>query len=193
MDKEIEKKFNIINVPNLKKCEDIKVYKITQQYLYQDKFSAIRKRKIIDNYNKKSRYVYTVKTKGKIENKNSMYEIETNITEQEYNEIPDTNNIIEKIRIAMPINSNLTAELDIYYGKLEGFITVEVEFKDENEMKEFVKPEWFGKELDKNTFSNASLSIISREEFLNLISKKELEENLKIKELVEKWIDESLK
>lgn len=188
MDKEIEKKFSVINIPNIKNNEENKVYKIIQQYIYQDNFTAIRKRKIIDYYNKNSTYVYTVKTKGNIENDNAMYEIETNILEEEYNRVQDSDNVVEKIRIEIPINNNLIAELDIYYGKLEGFITVEVEFEDENEMKKFIKPQWFGKELDKKDFSNAILSKLSREQFLSLISKEELEKNLEMKANIEKLI-----
>ena len=84
MNKEIELKFGIENMPNFDEYENIKVYEIVQDYLYKDEFSSIRKRKLLDLQQEECKYIYTVKTKGDIKNNNSVYEIETTISKEEY-------------------------------------------------------------------------------------------------------------
>lgn len=188
MNKEIELKFGIKKCPDIKEWNNIKTYKILQTYLYNDEFSAIRTRKISDIDNN-GKYIYTVKTKGDIKNKNSVYEIEKEITEEEYEQINNQCiNTIEKYRIKIPIDNNMVAELDVYYGKLEGLITVEVEFPDENKLLNFIRPDWFGIELNKKYFSNANLSRITKEDFVNLVGKDSIESNIKIKNEIESII-----
>ena len=101
------------------------------------------------------------------------------------------NNIIEKYRIKIPIDNGLIAELDIYCGKLEGLVTIEVEFTGEEQINKFNKPIWFGSQIDKNVFSNANLSRLSRNEFLNIIDNDEFEKNMLIKNKIERFITEN--
>ena len=63
------------------------------------------------------------------------------------------------------------AELDIYYGELEGLITVETEFKSEKEANEFIVPNWYGKEItyDKR-YKNKNLARCSIEELKLLLA-----------------------
>lgn len=187
MNKEIELKFGIKCIPNFNEYEDIKIYKIVQDYLYQDEFSAIRKRVILDLQEEKYEYFYTVKTKGDIKNNNSVYEIETIISKEKYDYIRSKNNIVEKYRINIPITDRLVAEMDIYYGNLEGLITVEVEFQDEKDLIFFKKPRWFGNELNKKVFSNANLSNISREQFINIMGADNIRKNIVLKNKIEKY------
>lgn len=189
MNKEIELKFGIKKCPNIEEYKNIEAYKILQTYVYSDKFSAIRTRKISDINASKSKYIYTVKTKGDIESKNSVYEIEKDITKEEYDKINNQcSNIVEKCRIKIFIDNNLIVELDLYYGKLEGLITVEVEFPNETKLSNFCKPDWFGIELDKKCFSNANLSKMTKDEFIKLIGNENIENNIKIKNEIEKRI-----
>lgn len=46
-----------------------------------------------------------------------------------------------------PIGNGIICELDMYLGKLKGYARIEVEFKNEKEMKSFVPPKWFGTEI----------------------------------------------
>ena len=118
-----------------------------------------------------------------------MYEIETNISEEEYRDIQTNyNNMIEKYRIKIPIDNDFMAELDLYCGKLEGLITIEVEFDEEEQINKFNKPLWFGNQIDRRIFSNADLSKISRKEFLNIIDEEELNNNMIIKNGIEEFI-----
>ena len=189
MNKEIELKCEISDIPQLKEMEDIEIYKISQNYLYQDKFSSIRVRSIFNPKCNKTEYVYTVKTKGNIQDNYSLYEIESNITEQEYEQMQELSNyVIEKYRIKIPLNNKLMAELDLYNGKLEGLLTVEVEFPNKEELKKFSKPNWFGENLDKKIFSNANLSKMTREQFLNMIDRESYEKNVCIRKEIEKLI-----
>lgn len=187
MNKEIELKFEVKDMPQLDGHKKIDIYKIVQYYLYKDEFSAIRKREIFDINNNTHKYIYTVKTKGDIQNNKSVYEIETVISREKYEAIQENKNIVEKYRIKVPIDENLIAELDIYGGNLEGLITVEVEFENEMQLDKFIKPVWFGSELDKIIFSNANLSSISREKFVNLVGKDNINKNiLLVKKIREK-------
>ena len=49
----------------------------------------------------------------------------------------------EKIRYYYNIGS-YTCEIDIYQGKLLGYVRAEIEFNDPEEMKSFEPPSWFG-------------------------------------------------
>lgn len=178
MNKEIELKFEVKDMPKLDGHKKIDIYKIIQYYLYKDEFSAIRKREVLDINNNIHEYIYTVKTKGNIPNNKSVYEIETVVSREKYESIQKNKNIVEKYRIKIPIDENLIAELDIYDGNLEGLITVEVEFENEMQLDKFIKPVWFGSKLDKIIFSNANLSDISREKFVNLVGKDNINKNI---------------
>jgi len=46
-----------------------------------------------------------------------------------------------------PISDGRICEIDVYLGKLAGYARVEIEFKNEEEMKNFTPPEWFGIEI----------------------------------------------
>ena len=188
MNKEIELKFEISDIPNMNEYKKIELYKISQNYIYQDMFSAIRTRKIVNLQSKEISYIYTVKTKGDVENNYSVYEIESNITKDEYISLQSNSNIVEKYRIEIPLKNKLIAEIDVYYGNLEGLITVEVEFSNESDVENFIKPVWFGNTLDKKIFSNANLSKMERKDFLKIIDKNKFEKNMKIKKYIEDYL-----
>ena len=148
--KEIERKFLVEDISNLNLENYDKKY-ITQHYLYSDKFTLIRKRKI--EINNQKIFVYTIKHKI---NKYTAEENENEITEEEYEQIKENKetNVIEKIRYMIPIENNLKIELDMFKGIYEGIIFSEVEFESEEQAKNFKIPNWFGKELTGKISNN---------------------------------------
>ena len=66
---------------------------------------------------------------------------------------------IEKRRHDIPLGGDDVAELDVYAGPLDGLLTVEVEFGDEDAAASFTPPAWFGREVTGEPgWSNLDLS-----------------------------------
>lgn len=144
---EIEKKFLVKELPaNLEKY---KSHKIKQAYI--STFPTLRLRQ------KDDEYIFTFKGKGEIKK----VEFEYPLSEEEFNNLwqkVETKKI-EKTRYLIPLDNNLTAELDIYYGELSGFMNVEVEFDSLKQAEEFVAPSWFGDDIsNERGYSNAEMS-----------------------------------
>ena len=189
MNKEIERKYAISYLPPNLKIE--KVINIEQAFIYKDINTIIRIRKIEKIYDEKEKndieYIYTVKTKGDMQYTNDYnigkkYEIESNIEKQVYEELLKNkiSNIIEKTRIVSPIDNKLKAEIDIYYKYLEGLLTLEIEFPNEDKAKTFIKPNWIGEELGYKELSNRKLAEMTREKFETKVRKEFIENNKKI-------------
>ena len=53
-----------------------------------------------------------------------------------------------KVRYFYPVGEYV-AEIDLYKGKLDGYVRVEVEFPDAKSMKKFAPPDWFGAEITR--------------------------------------------
>jgi CYTH domain-containing protein len=187
MNKEIERKYAIKYLPDDIKIESIK--EIEQAFIYRDKNTIIRIRKI-EARTKQSKnidYIYTVKTKGDIQYDSDYsigqkYEIESNISEKEYNELikRKISNIIHKTRVVVPIEEKLKVEIDIYYDYLDGLLTAEIEFPSEEMAKEYQKTDWLGEELGYKKLSNRKLAEMTKEEFSSKVSKDFMENNKKI-------------
>ena len=183
MNKEIERKFAVKYLPENLNIESI--VHITQAFIYRDKLTIIRIRAIKESYPEaKQVYIYTLKTKGDIEYNNNYdigkkYEIENEISKEEFENLIKNkiSNIIEKTRIKIPIGNNLKAEIDIYYDYLEGMLTLEVEFPNEELANNFQKPDWFGEELGYKTLSNRKLSQMTKEELQLKVTKEFIENN----------------
>lgn len=63
--------------------------------------------------------------------------------------------IISKTRYFIPVGTHLW-ELDVFEGDNKGLIVAEIELSDENE--EFIKPDWIGKEVSKDSrYFNSNL------------------------------------
>jgi CYTH domain-containing protein len=61
-----------------------------------------------------------------------------------------------------PIENGRICELDVYLGKLSGYVRAEVEFENEEEMKDFIPPEWFGIEITElNHTIHKNLGVIT--------------------------------
>lgn len=186
MKKEIERKYAVNSLPKGLKIE--KAIDIEQAFIYRDENTLIRIRKIQETYpNNNTTYIYTIKTKGDIQYNNKYdigkkYEIESEIEKEEYEKLKPRkiSKIINKTRINIPIQENLKVEIDIYKDYLEGLLTAEVEFLNEEEAKQFQKPDWFGEELGYKELSNRKLSEMSREEWQEKVTKEIIENNQKI-------------
>lgn len=147
---EIERKFLVYALP-----ANFKIFphkEIVQGYL---KISADGTEERLRKMNGK--YYKTVKSgSGKIRTEN-----ETEITEEEFNNLWSLTEgkRIEKTRYDISDNVGLI-ELDIYHGKLDGLITVEIEFDSENASNIFVPPAWFGDDItDDINYKNQNLAI----------------------------------
>ena len=150
---EIERKFLVKNINEL----DLSKYNhktITQDYLYIDRFTAIRRRKLCEeNINK---FTYTIKT-AKVGI--SVNEIEREITEAEYNNLPINNNYntIEKERYIIPYE-NYKIELDVFTGVYTGLVFAEIEFPSEAEAFNLKLPNWFDTEISSNV-TNSDMAV----------------------------------
>lgn len=152
---EIEKKYLVKYVPDLKKISNLKEYVIKQAYISTTPLLRIRQ--------SNNQYFFTYKSSGLIERT----EVEEIITEEQFlnlwKKIEGTP--IMKKRYTFPIAISpktaniLFAELDIYEGELEGFKNVEVEFSSIEEASNFIPPDWFGEDITNNPkYTNANLS-----------------------------------
>lgn len=140
---EIELKFLVKTLPAL---ENYSSKKILQAYVSND--PVIRIRQMNEDY------FLTVKNKGQI----AREEFEMPITKMQFENLwkKVEGTPIEKIRYFIPLENHLTAELDVYFGALDGLYTVEVEFTSLEEANHFTPPEWFGEDvsLDKRYKNN---------------------------------------
>ena len=132
---EIERKFLVKKIPdNLDTYE--RIY-MTQGYLNTS--PVVRVRKENDDY------VLTYKGSGLLSH--SEYNLPLNKEAFEHLLKKSDGIIISKSRYKIPIENNLTAELDIFKGDLDSLKLVEVEFKSVEEANNFTPPEWFGEDV----------------------------------------------
>ena len=182
---EIERKYAVNYLPKNLKIANI--LDIEQAFIYKDAKTVIRIRKIQNKNSKNIEYIYTVKTMGDIAyHKDSTvanaYEIESYIQEEDFNELIKNriSSIIKKTRMIIPIGNNLKVEMDIYKDYLQNLITAEVEFPNEDIVNNFQKPEWLGEEMKYKEISNWKLSNMTKEEWMEKVTKETLENNRKI-------------
>jgi adenylate cyclase len=67
---------------------------------------------------------------------------------------------VSKRRYRVPLEgSDLTAEVDVFAGDLEGLVVVEVEFPNREQSRGFQPPSWFGREVTGDArYSTAALA-----------------------------------
>lgn len=191
MKKEIERKYAVKYLLNNIKIEQVQ--KIEQAFIYKDENTIIRIRKIEEK--QQTNYIYTVKTKGEIQYDDTYlvgqkYEIESNMTKELYEEllVKKISNKINKTRVVVPIQNNLKVEIDIYDNDLEGFLTAEVEFPNEEQAKQFEKPDWLGEEIGYKELSNRKLAEMTKEQFRKKVSEDFMKNNQKIIEELKQLI-----
>jgi len=145
---EIEKKFLAPSIPFSLDCFNSK--KISQCYTSIDPIIRIRQSDQI--------YVLTVKGSGLI----CREEFELLLTCEQYEKLllKAETPILCKTRYFVPIENNLTAEIDIYHGNLQGLITIEVEFESIQDAETFIPPLWFGMDVSNNfRYTNSNLCL----------------------------------
>lgn len=150
---EIEKKYRVNSLPDHLEC--YKKKEIMQGYLCKN--PVVRIRKSNDNY------ILTYKNRAGISQEHALSceEIEMPLSEDAFTHLLEKidHHVIHKTRYLIPLDGGLTAELDIFHGRLEGLYFTEVEFESEEAAIAFKKPEWFGEDVsfDKR-FRNSHLS-----------------------------------
>ncbi len=144
---EIERKFLVKEIPdNLDTYERIDM---TQGYL--NTAPVVRVRKENDDY------ILTYKGSGLLSH--SEYNLPLNKDAFEHLLKKCDGIIISKSRYKIPIENNLTAELDIFKGDLDSLKLVEVEFDSVEEANNFIPPEWFGEDVTTdNRYHNSYIA-----------------------------------
>jgi CYTH domain-containing protein len=67
--------------------------------------------------------------------------------------------LIEKTRYLIPLENDLTAELDVFEGSLAPLTLVEVEFDSVEAANAFCPPNWFGEDVtNSGKYQNSTLS-----------------------------------
>ena len=144
---EIERKYLIHQLP-----EHIDRYPcrtLAQGYLNTDPVIRIRK----DN----DTFELTYKSKGFL----ARQEYNLPLTAKAYEHLLTKidGRLIKKRRYMIPLDSGLTAELDIFEEDLAPLMLVEVEFPTEEAALSFIPPSWFGEDVTfSGKYHNSNLS-----------------------------------
>lgn len=144
---EIERKYLVPSLP-----DNLSLYKskkIAQGYLCID--PVVRIRRSNDDY------YLTYKGEGLM----AREEYNLPLTKEAFNHmLPKVDGLlIEKTRYLIPLDNNLTAELDVFEGALAPLTLVEVEFSSIDEANSFVPPSWFGEDVtESGKYHNSYLS-----------------------------------
>ncbi len=149
--REVERKFLVKNLPE--DLESFKSKSIIQGYVsITEDGTETRIRQ------KGDKYFRTIKGGTGINRSEDETEISKEEFDHDWTLVEDR--IIEKTRYEIPLENGNIAELDVYAGKLQGLIVVEVEFADESSANGFVPPDWFGTEVTTDAgYKNASLAV----------------------------------
>lgn len=144
---EIERKYLIHKLPeNLSQYEK---KEIEQGYLCTEPVVRIRR--------SNEKYTLTYKGRGLLMRE----EYNLPLTQESFEHLrPKIDGIlISKTRYLIPLTEQLTIELDVFSGELEGLLLAEVEFETEEDANRFVPPEWFGEDVTFSTeYHNSTLS-----------------------------------
>ena len=135
---EIERKYLIHTLP-----ENIEQYPcrhLEQGYLNTSPVVRIRK----DDH----KYELTYKSSGLLARQE--YNLPLDATSYEQLKSKVDGHLISKKRYLIPLNTELTIELDVFEGYLAPLVLAEVEFPTEAMAMSFVPPKWFGEDV---TFS----------------------------------------
>lgn len=149
---EIERKYLVESCPS--DVESYPCHLIEQGYLSTEPVVRIRR----DN----DEYILTYKSKGLMVRE----EYNLPLTKESYEHLKTKTDgrLIRKRRYVIPLEQELSIELDCFEGDLATLILAEVEFPDEAAANSFVPPEWFGKEVTWSTkYHNSNLSLFNPE------------------------------
>jgi len=160
---EIERKFKISKLPD--NLEQYEKREIKQGYLCTQPVVRIRK----SNEN----YILTYKNKLNYNQEHAVIneEVELPLTKEAFEHLLSKvdYSVIEKTRYLIPLSQEHIAEFDVFHGKLSGLMFVEVEFSSEKDAIDFIKPDWFGKDVSNDKrYRNSYLVSVSSFEELHL-------------------------
>ena len=161
MTKEIERKYLIKQMPNLK---NIKPIRYERYYINNNIDNQIRVQKKADKF--------ILETKTKISDMEYKKEKQEIIEKEFLKLIKDCKKVI--IRDSYLINEKPNITIKIYQGIYKGLIRAEVEFNNEYEYNNFEIPEWFGKDITNTELGmDARLIKLDREDFLEILRMEE--------------------
>lgn len=149
---EIERKFLISSLPE--NLEGYPVWLLEQAYLCRKPVVRVRR----EERGKEKEFILTYKSQGLMVRE----EYNLPLDEESYVHLREKadGRIITKKRYRMPIENELTIELDVFEGELAGLVLAEVEFPDEEMANNWQAPEWFGREVTyEKTYHNSNLSL----------------------------------
>ncbi len=155
---EIERKYLIRQLPEM--LPSFKHHELEQGYLSTSPVVRVRRRD--------DDYILTYKSSGLMIRK----EIELPLDKKSYGHLIAKSDgiIISKTRYIIPDGPH-NIELDIFHGKLEGFVMAEVEFKSKEAAESYQPPHWFAKEVtDNSSFHNSCMSCMTDDECISLIA-----------------------
>ncbi len=144
---EIERKFLVKALPE--NLESYEQKHISQGYLCTNPVVRIRR--------SNDEYFLTYKGRGKMVREEHEFPLTAEAFEHMLPKIDGI--LIDKIRYLIPLGDGLTAELDIFQGKLAPLRLVEVEFATVEDAERFVTPGWFGDDVtNTKEYHNSNLS-----------------------------------
>lgn len=165
---EIERKFLITKLPE--NLEQYSCHYLEQVYISTNPVIRVRKKQSIkpSESPESTHYILTVKSSGMM----SRQEFEMELSEEEYENLlsKGESNTISKRRYEIPLENNLTLELDIFDGTFDGLVLGEIEFTSEEDAKKYNPSELMVKEVTFDSrFHNSTLSKMSQTEISDLI------------------------
>lgn len=168
---EIERKFLIKN--NAFDLNKYSYMEIQQAYISTSPVIRVRKKLTFDitrtdNTQVAPEFILTVKSKGML----SRREFELPLDEADYNKLlcKVEGNIITKKRYIIPLEDDLTLELDYFQDLFEGLIMGEIEFKSEDAANKYNLPDFVIREVTFDThYHNSTMSLMPQNEISDLI------------------------
>jgi adenylate cyclase len=145
---EVERKFALSEVPDW--LADHRRIEIAQGYLAITDEVEVRIRRAAEGH-----FLAVKSGHGEVRE-----EIDVDISEEQFDELwPLTERLrLVKDRYLVPIG-DLTAEVDVYGGALEGLAVAEVEFPSAEESRGFEPPDWLGEEVTgDDRYANQNLA-----------------------------------
>ena len=132
---EIERKFLITQLPG--NLESYPFHTLEQAYLCTNPVVRVRR----------SDEQYILTYKGEEMMSREEYNLPLTADGYEHLKAKADGNIIRKRRYLIPLESDVTVELDVFEAPFQGLILAEVEFSTEEQARAFLPPDWFGKEV----------------------------------------------
>lgn len=153
---EIERKYRVLRLPQHLERYSKRV--IEQGYLCQNPIIRIRRSNEACILTYKA---FPDEREYRSRTAKVMEELEVSLSLEGYGHLKAKTDgyLVYKTRYLIPLESGLTAELDVFEERLAGLVFVEVEFQDLLQAEEFAPPDWFGEDVSADRrFSNYYLS-----------------------------------